>query len=198
MGDSPGSSEPGLGKRRLCPQCDTWRPQHNFERLPVDLRCNLCMTQKQSTAVKNLIVEEARLKLAQVVDAAESRGNTPSLDKFLTSFVDQFGGVHTYCNLLAAGIKALYENGKIAQAVAAQVNMLRVIAKAEQTRKEEEWRRRSTEELKEEMKLQMAGLMMEMSVKDERMALLAELLLGEGLKKDVVDGIVEQERGLDG
>ncbi len=183
-----------LGKQRLCPECDKWKPQHNFECLPADLRCNLCMKHKESIAAKNLIVEEARLKLAQVVDAAESRGNTPSLDKFLTSFVDNFGGVHTYCTLLAQGIKALYENGKLAQAVSAQINMLRVIAKAEQSRKEEEWRRRSTEELKEEMKLQMVGLMAEMSVKDERMALLAELLLGEGLKSQTVEGIVEQER----
>lgn len=177
-------------KTQVCPQCNERKPLTHFELLPADCRCTACVPLDVHRAKSQELVDRAQRKLAQILDANAKSAGLPALEQLINGLYGAWGGVNTFCHDIKDGFDALVAQKKYKQAVDVQLGVLKLHARVDKMRQEDDWRQMDDDRLKESLQLQLMNLLAD----DEKLKAMGDLLRANSQDPDkVLYGIISEQ-----
>lgn len=175
---------------RVCPQCKERKPLTYFGHLPADNRCESCIPEDVAHSKSQELIDKAHRKLAQILDANEKAVGLPALEQMLHGVYSAWGGVSTFCHDIKEGHDALVAQKKYNQALNAQLGIMKLHARVDKMRQEDDWRQMDDDRLKESLQIQLMSLLAD----DEKLDTLTQLMKANGQDPNrVLHGIVSDQ-----
>jgi hypothetical protein len=174
----------------LCYQCGERKPITHFNHLPADKRCATCIPTDVAHAKSQELIDLAHRKLAQILDANEKAVGLPALEQLIHGIYGAWGGVSTFCHDIKDSHDALVAQKKYHQALNAQLDVMKLHARVDKMRQEDDWRQMDDERLKESLQIQLMSLLAD----DEKLDTLTQLMKANGQDPNrVLHGIVSDQ-----
>jgi len=171
-----------LEEVRECPQCKSRRPLSAFEGLPVDARCNSCVTTGEAMQIYDQRVQMAGQKLSRILDANQAGKQLKPLERMISQCYDAWGGPAAFCEDVVGWIKDLADQGRgKGAAVNAATKLLALHAKVDRMKLEDDWKQMDDATIRDTLKLRLMELMAEAAE--------------ESGKKDALSYLLGQEDG---
>lgn len=151
-----------MPEKYQCPACKQFKELTHFSARPVDNRCDICLPPDQAMVAYDKKVQLAGNKWASMLSQAEKGTTLAPLERMLQAAYDEWGGTQSYVHDLVTWIKDLADCGKTNAAVAHMMAMLKLHAKVDHMRLEDNWKQMDDATLKSTLQLKMMALMAEM------------------------------------
>jgi hypothetical protein len=144
---------------RTCPACNEIKPLTHFEFLPADHRCTACVPVDVTSVNRQKLIDLAQRKLAQIFDANERAVGLPALEQLLNGIYGAWGGVNSFCHDIKDNYDSLVEQKKFNAAANVQLGVMKLHARVDKMKLEDDWRTMDDDRLKESLQLQLMHLM---------------------------------------
>ena len=175
---------------RTCSACLEVKPTTHFDCLPADPRCRDCLPVDVARAKSQELIDLAHRKLAQIFDANEKDAGLPALETMIKSAYGAWGGTHTFCQDIKAGYDALVAQKKYNAAVNVQMGLMKLHARVDKMKQEDDWRQMDDDRLKESLQIQLMHLLAVAALKKE----VTDLMKAHGQNPEqVLYGIVSPD-----
>lgn len=157
-----------MSEDRFCPGCKKKRASTSFEGLPLELRCNHCVDSDKMLQIKDLNIDLAGKKLGQVLDAAGKGMSLPPLETAVAGLYDVWGGPRGLFKDFYDWTQACAASKKYSAAINAVVNILKLHAKVDRMKMEDDWKSMTDEQVRDKLKQKVSALIAEISVEDAK------------------------------
>lgn len=177
---------------RLCPSCNRKRPITAFMGLPVDKRCDICLSGPDFDRIEERKLARVEEQMARLMDATKSDVvNVPKFDRFLSAFIRDGGGVNQLSLRLWRLLDKL-ENKK-AEGAAAQIlsTMLKRWLEQERLEHDKEEDQLNREQVEKQRQLVVLQILGDLAKSETHREMLGSLLEASGighLAPPVVEG----------
>lgn len=151
-----------MPEKYKCPGCQQFKDSSEFNCRPSDQRCNVCLPADVAMVAFERNAELAGKKVAAIFDKVETAKSLGPVERLIQAGYEQWGGEQQFMHDWVACVKNLMDANKHHAAAQNMMSFLKLHAKVDHMRMEDDWRNMDDDKVEARLKQRMATLMAKM------------------------------------